>query len=37
MKLGLGLIQTAFSAKPGIDLEVVSLAESLGFDSVWAA
>ena len=37
MKLGLGLIQTAFSAKPSIDLVVVRLAESLGFDSVWAA
>jgi F420-dependent oxidoreductase-like protein len=37
MQLGLGLIQTAFSAKPSIDLEVVRLAESLGFHSVWAA
>ncbi len=37
MKLGLGLIQTAFSAKPTIDLEVVSLVESLGYHSVWAA
>ncbi|MFT4519490.1 MAG: F420-dependent oxidoreductase-like protein [Halioglobus sp.] len=37
MKLGLGLIQTAFSANPSIDLEVVRLAETLGFDSVWAA
>lgn len=37
MKLGLGLIQTAFSAKPSINLEVVRLAEDLGFDSVWAA
>lgn len=37
MKLGLGLTQTAFSAKPTIDLEVVRLVESLGFHSVWAA
>lgn len=37
MKLGLGLIQTAFSAQPSIDLEAVALAENLGFDSVWAA
>lgn len=37
MKLGLGLIQTAFSAEPSIDLEVVKLAESLGYHSVWAA
>ena len=37
MKLGLGLIQNAFSAKPGIDLELVRRVESLGFDSVWAA
>ncbi|MFK7977869.1 MAG: LLM class F420-dependent oxidoreductase [Halioglobus sp.] len=37
MKLGLGLIQTAFSAKPEIDLEAVRLAENLGFHSVWAA
>ena len=37
MKLGLGLIQTAFSAAPTIDLELVSLAESLGYHSVWAA
>ncbi|MFK8019915.1 MAG: LLM class F420-dependent oxidoreductase [Pseudomonadales bacterium] len=37
MKLGLGLIQTAFSANPRIDLEAVALAETLGFDSVWAA
>lgn len=37
MKLGLGLIQTAFSAKPHFDLDVVRQAESLGFHSVWAA
>lgn len=37
MKLGLGLTQTAFSAKPTIDLDVVRLVESLGFHSVWAA
>lgn len=37
MKLGLGLIQTAFSAKPGFDLDVVRQAEALGFHSVWAA
>lgn len=37
MKLGLGLIQTAFSANPEIDLDAVRLAENLGFDSVWAA
>ena len=37
MKLGLGLIQTAFSAKPVIDLEVVRQAENLGFHSAWAA
>lgn len=37
MKLGLGLIQTAFSANPTIDLDIVRLAESLRFDSVWAA
>lgn len=37
MKLGLGLIQTAFSAKPSINLEAVKLAEDLGFHSVWAA
>lgn len=37
MKLGLGLIQNAFSAKPGIDLNVVRQAETLGFHSVWAA
>lgn len=37
MKLGLGLIQTAFSAKPTIDLAVVRQAETLGFHSVWAA
>ena len=37
MKLGLGLMQTAFSATPSIDLDTVHLAESLGYDSVWAA
>ncbi|MGB1142171.1 MAG: LLM class flavin-dependent oxidoreductase, partial [Halioglobus sp.] len=37
MKLGLGLIQTAFSANPTIDLEAVRLAEDLGFHSAWAA
>ncbi|MEZ5502974.1 MAG: LLM class F420-dependent oxidoreductase [Halioglobus sp.] len=37
MKLGLGLIQTAFSAHPAIDLAIVRHAESLGFHSVWAA
>lgn len=37
MQLGLGLIQTAFSARPAIDLEAVQLAETLGFHSVWAA
>jgi F420-dependent oxidoreductase-like protein len=37
MKLGLGLIQNAFSAKPSIDLTVVRQAEALGFHSVWAA
>lgn len=37
MKLGLGLIQTAFSANPVLDLEAVALAETLGFHSVWAA
>lgn len=37
MKLGLGLIQTAFSANPVINLEAVKLAEDLGFHSVWAA
>jgi F420-dependent oxidoreductase-like protein len=37
MKLGLGLIQTAFSAKPHFDLDVVRQAETLGFHSVWAA
>ena len=37
MKLGLGLIQTAFSANPTIDLDAVRLAEDLGFHSVWAA
>jgi F420-dependent oxidoreductase-like protein len=37
MKLGLGLIQTAFSAKPSFDLDVVRQAETLGFHSVWAA
>lgn len=37
MKLGLGLIQTAFSATPTLDLQAVALAEKLGFHSVWAA
>lgn len=37
MKLGLALVSTAFSATPRIDLELVRQAESLGFDSVWAA
>lgn len=37
MKLGLGLIQTAFSARPSLDMDAVALAETLGFDSVWAA
>jgi len=37
MKLGLALIQTAFSAQPRIDLEIVRHAEALGFHSVWAA
>jgi F420-dependent oxidoreductase-like protein len=37
MKLGLGLIQTAFSAKPRFDLDIVRQAEALGFHSVWAA
>ena len=37
MKLGLGLIQTAFSAQPAIDLDTVSKVEALGYHSVWAA
>jgi F420-dependent oxidoreductase-like protein len=37
MKLGLGLIQTAFSPRPSINLASVRLAETLGFHSVWAA
>jgi F420-dependent oxidoreductase-like protein len=37
MKLGVAFIQTAFSAQPRIDLEIVRQAESLGFHSVWAA
>jgi F420-dependent oxidoreductase-like protein len=37
MKLGLAFVQTAFSAQPRVDLEIVRLAESLGFHSVWAA
>jgi F420-dependent oxidoreductase-like protein len=37
MKLGLGLIQTAFSAQPSIDLEIVKKVEALGYHSVWAA
>lgn len=37
MKLGLGLISTAFSAHPTLNIERVKQAEALGFDSVWAA
>jgi alkanesulfonate monooxygenase SsuD/methylene tetrahydromethanopterin reductase-like flavin-dependent oxidoreductase (luciferase family) len=37
MKLGLGLISTAFSAQPSIDVGLVQRVEELGFDSVWAA
>jgi F420-dependent oxidoreductase-like protein len=37
MKLGLAFVQTAFSAQPRFDLGIVSLAEALGFHSVWAA
>ncbi|MDX1734089.1 MAG: LLM class F420-dependent oxidoreductase [Halioglobus sp.] len=37
MKLGLGLISTAFSAHPAIDVATVQRAEALGFHSVWAA
>lgn len=37
MQLGLGLIQTAFSAHPAFDLDIVRQAESLGFHSVWVA
>ncbi|NND68797.1 MAG: LLM class F420-dependent oxidoreductase [Halioglobus sp.] len=37
MKLGLGLIQTAFSANPAIDLDLVRTAENLGFHSAWVA
>lgn len=37
MKLGLALVNTTFSAKPEIDLELVRHAENLGFDSVWSA
>lgn len=37
MKLALGLVDTAFAARPSFDLDVVRLAESLGFHSVWAA
>lgn len=37
MKLGLAFVHTAFSAQPRFDLEIVRLAESLGFHSVWAA
>ena len=37
MKLGLALTETAFSAQPTIDLNRVLLAESLEYDSVWAA
>ena len=37
MKLGLGLIQTAFSANPTLDIDMVRRVEELGFHSVWAA
>ncbi len=37
MKLGLALLQTAFSAQPRIDLDIVRQAEALGYHSVWAA
>ncbi len=37
MRLGLALIDTAFSAHPTIDLDLVAHAEELGFESVWAA
>ncbi len=37
MKLGLGLISTAFSAHPSINVELVKQVEEMGFDSVWAA
>lgn len=37
MKLGLSCVQTAFSAQPSIDVEMVQHAESLGYDSVWSA
>lgn len=37
MQLGLGLIQTAFSAHPAIDLELLRTAEDLGFHSAWVA
>lgn len=37
MRLGLALIDTAFSAHPTVDLDLVVHAEELGFESVWAA
>ncbi|MEM9257360.1 MAG: LLM class F420-dependent oxidoreductase [Pseudomonadota bacterium] len=37
MKLGLGLLDTAFSANPSLNLPLVQRAEQLGYDSVWAA
>jgi F420-dependent oxidoreductase-like protein len=37
MRLGLALIDTAFSAYPTMDLNLVAHAEELGFESVWAA
>jgi len=37
MKLGLGFVKTAFSARPSINLDLVLQAEQLGFHSVWAA
>ncbi len=37
MQLGMGLINTAFSAHPAIDLDILRLAEDLGYHSAWAA
>ncbi len=37
MKLGLGLIQTAFSAHPTLDLELLRTVENLGYHSAWVA
>ena len=37
MKLGLGLINTAFSAHPSINIPALEMAENLGFHSAWAA